>query len=282
MLDEPVGSSSFDEQLDAYTTAARAHAVCNVPSWWRRWTPYAAALTSGLALNTAADADFIVSNGSLNLSVNTANHSAVATPGGTFARSAQSFPMGAANLGLFVGFARTAGGSFGIARLSNLFNNASFLDNASGAVMRLAQGAQVSAAAGAAAWGQGGALNAASIIGGNQYMLGTWPQKSIGFAGVRIQTANWSANNQNYNYGWIQLAWTDPGGFPTGLEAFSWAYNTGSNGPILAGDAGSTPEPSSLALALMAAGSAGVLAWRRHRQSVSANAGSAQHAPAAE
>jgi hypothetical protein len=50
------------------------------------------------------------------------------------------------------------------------------------------------------------------------------------------------------------------------LEAVDWAYNNAGGG-ISAdqGDPNAVPEPGSKALALLALGSAGVLAWRRRR-----------------
>jgi hypothetical protein len=78
-----------------------------------------------------------------------------------------------------------------------------------------------------------------------------------GFGGIRL-----GANE----YGWVRLRLTnDQAGHVQSMTAIDWAINT--NGGILAGqtsnESSPTPEPNSGAMALLAAGSAGVLAWRR-------------------
>jgi hypothetical protein len=80
-----------------------------------------------------------------------------------------------------------------------------------------------------------------------------------GFAGIRL-----GANQ----YGWIRLSLSnDSSGHVQSMTAIDWAINT--DGGILAGqtsnESSPTPEPNSGAMALLAAGSAGVLAWRRRQ-----------------
>jgi PEP-CTERM motif len=76
-------------------------------------------------------------------------------------------------------------------------------------------------------------------------------------------------------YGWIRVAVgkTSFGGIlpPDGIEVIDWAYNT--DGPILAGQTSGpspVPEPGAMPVMLLAAGAAGVLAWKRRRQSAKA------------
>jgi hypothetical protein len=96
------------------------------------------------------------------------------------------------------------------------------------------------------------------------------PLPATGFAGVSFRV------NGQTDFGWIRLKVTDGGagdGFPHQLTAVDWAYdNTGA--PIRAGEthasSAAVPEPSTFALALLGAGFAGVLAWRRRRQAVAA------------
>jgi len=67
--------------------------------------------------------------------------------------------------------------------------------------------------------------------------------------------------------GWIQVKVFDRNadGYPDELEIVSWAYNNVPGAPIAAGETGVTPEPGTAALGLLAAGAAGLLAWRRRR-----------------
>ena len=93
-------------------------------------------------------------------------------------------------------------------------------------------------------------------------------RSATGFAAFRVAAGTLSGQPA-FDYCWIRLVWTDPGkpGFPTKLTAIDWACNMTPNQPIEAGaTSASVPEPSSLTLALLATGAAGVLAWRRRRQ----------------
>jgi MYXO-CTERM domain-containing protein len=101
-----------------------------------------------------------------------------------------------------------------------------------------------------------GVIHASDSSLGN---IGQFVAGQVGFAGIRL-----GANE----YGWVRLRFTnDQTGHVETLTAIDWAINT--NGGILAGqtsnqsESSSTPEPNSGAMALLAAGSAGVLAWRR-------------------
>jgi hypothetical protein len=71
----------------------------------------------------------------------------------------------------------------------------------------------------------------------------------------------------NGDLGWIRLEWTGTGGFPRSLKVIDWAYNNVPNASISAGEGtpSPTPEPGALALSVLAAGAAGVIAWRRAR-----------------
>ena len=84
------------------------------------------------------------------------------------------------------------------------------------------------------------------------------------------------ANLSNTDYAWIELEFTDKGGFPYFLNALAFGIDTNPGqtpGTLLAGeiDGGFIPEPSTLSLAILASGAAGVMALRRRRkQSASA------------
>ncbi len=80
---------------------------------------------------------------------------------------------------------------------------------------------------------------------------------------------------KNTDYGWIELEFTDKGGFPYYLDALAFGIDTDPGqlpGSFAAGETGpSAPEPGTMSLAILAAGAAGVMALRRRRRQ-SANA----------
>jgi hypothetical protein len=87
---------------------------------------------------------------------------------------------------------------------------------------------------------------------------GTWPNaNNTGFAGVKFTEGGLT------HFGWIRLKFgEDAKGIPNSITAIDWAYNDVAGAPILAGQTSSIPEPSNKGLALLAAGAAGLLAWR--------------------
>jgi hypothetical protein len=81
----------------------------------------------------------------------------------------------------------------------------------------------------------------------------------VGYAGLRLNDGD---------YGWLQVEVLSQNnnGYPDELKVLGWAYENVANRPINAGQTVETvPEPGSKALALLALGSAGVLAWRKRR-----------------
>jgi hypothetical protein len=89
-----------------------------------------------------------------------------------------------------------------------------------------------------------------------------------GYAAIRLS---------NGDLGWMKIAvGTDFLGYPTSVAILSWAYNDVPGAPIVTGETANTPEPNSLALALLATGAVGVLAFRRRKAAASQAAGSAQ------
>jgi hypothetical protein len=92
-----------------------------------------------------------------------------------------------------------------------------------------------------------------------------------GFAGFRFYTGT-AGGMPLYHYGWIRVRWDDSvvlryKDFAQFLTVIDWAYNNIVGQPIHVGDTQSVPEPSTLVLALLAAGVTGVQAWRRIRVS---------------
>jgi hypothetical protein len=91
-----------------------------------------------------------------------------------------------------------------------------------------------------------------------------WKAGKIGYAGFQFSTAG-----HGLDVGWVRLEYTiGPNGLASDVEALDWAYNSTPGAPIPAGTGiPPTPEPSTGALALLAAGAAGVTALRRRRRS---------------
>lgn len=80
---------------------------------------------------------------------------------------------------------------------------------------------------------------------------------ATGFVGFRTAVTLDDYNNDNFNYGWVQISYNDT---VDQLTIIDWAVETTVNQSI---EIGAVPEPSSLAL--LAAGAAGVALLRRRR-----------------
>lgn len=87
------------------------------------------------------------------------------------------------------------------------------------------------------------------------------------FAGLSFMTVG-----KNTDYAWIELEFTDKGGFPYSLSALAFGIDTDPGqlpGSFAAGQTGpSAPEPGTMSLAILALGAAGVVALRRRRKQV--------------
>ncbi len=198
--------------------------------------------------------------------------------------NATAFGVGPAVFDLFgVQFPSFGAGAVGLGAAGK----ARILLNSSGYVRQLASGAKISSGAG-------------SFIGGNKDVkfagfygsrYGTFLAGVPGFAGFEFNTGGRGTSSSTaqprIHYGWLKLEYLGSP-FPTtictplcstGSESLQTgvifgAYNTVAGEAINAGQtsaaAPSTPEPASTALALLAMGSAGVLAWRRTRAALNA------------
>jgi hypothetical protein len=109
-----------------------------------------------------------------------------------------------------------------------------------------------------------GALNTSAplqthnIKSGKPFMHGSFgPGLVTGYVGFKAPDGD---------LGWLKVQVNDSGspGYPNEITLVSWAYNNVPGGSIFAGQTGnaSVPEPSSLALGLLAAGSVGLVALR--------------------
>jgi hypothetical protein len=108
----------------------------------------------------------------------------------------------------------------------------------------------------------------ADVQGNHGPRFGNFTPSQTGFAGFGIHTAGGSDF-----YGWVRLEFMDSPRGPDEIEAIDYAVNDVAGAPINAGQgAGSSsaiPEPSTSAMALLAAGAAGVLALRRRKAQTS-------------
>jgi hypothetical protein len=247
--------TNLADQLDTYSASVRANQTAG---WWskriQRWTPYAAAVGSGLALTTALDAAIIYSG----------PDSTQVTAGGNGTFGANVY-IGGRTFRLAIEHQSSNFSHKGVASLRR-GNGDSVLCGPGSKLKRFSQGAVISNGAGT--WGGDFAQLAyrRSAFGNPSPPAGLWEAGQSGFAGIRLNTAHGQTD-----YGWIRLEWlADSHGDPVTLKD-DWAYDD-SGAPIVAGAGAAIPEPSSLALSLLAAGSAGVLAWRkRHRTAASAS-----------
>jgi hypothetical protein len=100
-------------------------------------------------------------------------------------------------------------------------------------------------------------------IPGYRNMFGQWATGSAGFAGFDFS----NTDTHTVNYGWVKLVYTvGSNGLANSITAIDWAYDNTGN-PIKAGqETGSTPEPSTFAMGLLAAGAVGVIALRQPRK----------------
>lgn len=101
------------------------------------------------------------------------------------------------------------------------------------------------------------------------WLGGTMSVGAAHFLGVVFNIPNGSVTSRHF--GWIRVGIeTNNFGQPVAMTIYDWAWETESDLPVMAGSLTSIPEPSpSAGLALLAAGAAGVAAWRRRKQGAS-------------
>lgn len=157
------------------------------------------------------------------------------------------------------------GGAF----LGGFGDNVEFLDSGSSPfAKRLAKGAAISTS--------GPFAQIADVFYGRRGVSATGPSSSHLHPYLRQQ--GWSPSNTAFvgfrfgnsdvNYGWIQLQYTvGNNDLANSITVESWGYDS-TGAPVTAGESPSAPEPSTAAMALLAAGAAGVLALRRRKSAV--------------
>jgi hypothetical protein len=96
-----------------------------------------------------------------------------------------------------------------------------------------------------------------------------FPKSASAFAAFRLSTAGTlgAGGHHGLEYGWIRLSYElGANGLVNDVEIVDYAY-AALGVQVTAGETSATPEPSTMAMALLAAGAAGVVALRRRRKS---------------
>ena len=266
---------NLETQLDAYAVAVKPLTAGG--GRMGNWPIYAVATGSALAMATAANASIIASTGAP-IFASLPHFSAL----GSNARSTRKnihisdggLLGGELDLRFGVRASRfrssysgvTYKGGFAAAGLYEGLHSLRVLaTGGSRSLKNLASGATITGAGSFVRLKTAGTINVAELrskgtYGGNSTNVGKWPEGE-GFAGFKLQ---------NGDLGWLKLSWTGVAGYPDTITLYGWAVQT-DGGSIQAGDTGvgsTAPEPGTFALALLAAGAAGVLAWRRRKQPV--------------
>jgi MYXO-CTERM domain-containing protein len=243
--------ANLQNQLESYSLASKALRVPN--NWKGGGSMLATVAGSALALATNANAGIIYS-GIQNVTAS--------RPAGA-GLSVAPFAVGG------VPWRLSATNSFGsrrstaIARLHEIPGNGEgFMFTGPFNVKKLASGAVISA-------GQSFANRSFPLLRRKNLAsyTGQFLNSSVGFAGIEFNLGGVT------HYGWIRLhVDIGPGNNSVTATAIDWAYNDVAGQAIHAGEGTTspTPEPSTASMALLAAGSAGVLAWRRRRKQVAA------------
>lgn len=272
--EQPLRSEAeLEQQLDAYLASAQANSLPGWKQHLKRWSVYAAAGCSTLAFATSAEAGIIYS-GIQNVTV---------TRTGNNTRATKTFHMNvggkstASQFRLSVRFSSAKSKKVGKALIGphDPLVGAAVLAGSSGVLLRFNSGSGIPinpvTKNATSKWGTFGVVKGKRVGKSSLGFSGLWAKSKSYFAGVRFAVKT-SQGKTGYDYGWVRLKWEDPKntGFPTTLIAVDWAYNNVPNQAIVAG-AGIpppvlAPEPSSIALALLAAGAAGLAAWRRRGQ----------------
>ena len=268
--------SDLEASLNAYSAAVQ---TASEPKAWSvrlgSWSIYAAATGSALALGTSAAASII--HGFPNLTV-IANTSTFNLQYGTLTIGQPpavqyQYPQILALNPVFPGF------QFGLAFVGDscacgidFFVDPFDATMSMNPLHRFASGDVISGG-GAPSFYQSGFLAARCAGLGSFACNGTtsfdkqpWgPSNVYGFAGFRTAGTG-TGSTFIQRFGWIRLKWNSNSGFPNSITALDWAIED-SGAPIIAGDTGaaSTPEPGTMSMALLAAGAAGIVAWRKRR-----------------
>jgi hypothetical protein len=263
-------SPDLEACLDPYLATIQSTA-----GGWKQslgnWPMYAAATGSALALSTSAGASIIHGFGNLSLSVPAAGFQLETSDFriGPQSGSAVAYPY------LFAFHRQFSGNSTfpayrvgGVQLLASCGCTTSFFVRPYSTLVRnyplrrFASGEMISGGGSPLFYSMGflaakctGATSVCGTAGGVS-VHPDFQSNVYGFAGFRA----------GGNYGWIRVKWeADSGnGFPNKITVLDWAYED-SGAPIAAGDTG-TPEPGTMSMSLLAAGAAGIVAWRKRKK----------------
>lgn len=273
----PENRLNLRPRVDAYRQSVPAGGSRTAKEKLANWQMYAAAAGSALAMASSASAGSLT-YGTLNVTasitpfasgtkLNTVNRPVNINFGSR--TQMKSFTIKGAKLGVGVGSFRVPNTQSGSANaFLHLFRTGvNGFATKGGTLAKVASGAKIS---------QGNVkfLSTDNSIGtrpglgfeqGNHGMVsGPFTPSQTGFAGIGIHTAGGSDF-----YGWVRLEFMDSPRGPDKVEAIDYAINNVAGASINAGQVApplsGVPEPSTPALALLAAGAAGVLALRRRR-----------------
>jgi hypothetical protein len=223
------------------------------PEWRARlntWSVYAAATGATLAMASNADASIIYG---------VANVSASVTPNAARGFSSQIFQIGGRTAVIEIEEFRTGGFRSIFAEVGGLGSNLFFANRGSN-LINFSQGQSILSAPAFARYGVAKAILGSTGFG--TFTAGNLASGKTGFAGFLLQNSS-----SQLDFGWLRIKVSDPTsvGYVTEIQALDWAYNDTAFAPITAGE-GAVPEPGTAALALLATGAAGLLAWRRRRR----------------
>jgi hypothetical protein len=243
---------NLQDQLESYSVASKALRMPDILK--SGGSMLATVAGSALALATNANAAIIYS-GPQNITVSRPAGSGVSQAG--FAVGGASWRVWASNFNAGTNNqARAALIRF--AAGERFMNASSTLINAK----KLASGAVISA--GQAFWSGGGGADLRRK-NNNAPLYGQFLNSSIGFVGIKFKISG------SYHFGWIRAHANIGPSNAVSASVIDWAYNDVAGASIKAGE-GIAPEPSTTAMALLAAGAAGVLAWRKRRKRAEAAA----------
>jgi hypothetical protein len=253
--------SDLHSRLNSYVESVRRPQEGTREHRPSNWTAYATVAGSALAMASSASAAIIYTNGSpVTSSISSISKSVFAQrydqPG---------FPLAGRDLELALVQSHRSATPTLLSGFAEIFSSkfANLFGDAKSALVlkRLNSGDAISSLA--ASWMRVGVLFDGNTSVGHE---GVFNSGQAGLAALRLPTAG-----GQFDYGWIRLEYSNgANGLPDSFEAIDWAYN---NTPGMAIEAGQqvagAPEPSTAAMALLAAGAAGVLALRRRKLPVS-------------
>ena len=259
--------NQLERQLAAYSAASRN--ITARTAWRERlgsWPAYCAATAAALAGATSASAG-IIHSGPVNLSVSVA-----ASLSGGSSKSVHIAGLPAASFFLHLSHFTSGGPRFGSAGMS--FKSVAGYRSLPAPVRR--GGVLLSFSHYIANLPPGSVVSNYARFGRRGLFISTASVNTlgassvVGFAGVKL-LAGTAANRTGagtthaplYDLGWLHIKIHFLTGLPDAVTLLDYAYNDVPGAPIQV--PGSVPEPATGSMLLLAAGAAGMMAWKRRR-----------------